>query len=165
MRAYPTTTNERAESYFTHCFEITADDLSTTTANTAQTFTTNVVCAPGDFVTSAGHYLKTAFQATGDAAFNTDTMSIGDSVGGVATIYAAVELNANGTTINAKHAACTGTPLSGFTAATTITITFNAMAAKNLNALNAGSVVVFIRMFRPSKLANALSSGPLLVKS
>lgn len=164
MRFWPLTTNERGEQNYTHVIEITADDLTTTTANTAQTITTPLVMFVGDHIPRVTTHIQTTFKNSADAAFNTDTMSVGDSVGGVATVLAAVELNANGTFVTDKTAIPSGLPATGFTAATTLTVTFNAMAAKNLNALNTGDVFIYILLDRASQLATAASSGPILTK-
>lgn len=164
MRFWPLTTNERGEQDYTHQIEYTADDLTTTTANTAQTLTTPLVLGIGDIVTRVTMHLTTALKASGDNAFNTTTMSVGDSVGGVATLLAATELNENGTEIIDKSAIPSGTPSTGLTAATTVTVTFNAMAAKNLNAINTGVLYIYIQVGRARQLADAASSGPILTK-
>lgn len=164
MRCYPLTTNERAETGYTWAIEVTADDLTESTANTAQTLTTTIPIAAGDFCVSAGHYLTTPFKDASDSAFNTDTASIGDSVGGVATIYAALEMNVNGTEVLYKHVACSSTALSGFTSAAYVTVTFNSMSAKSLVNIDTGLVVFFIQLYKPSVLAGALEAGPLLTK-
>lgn len=164
MRCYPLTTNERAETSYTWVIEVTADDLTTTATNTAQTLTTTIPIAAGDFCASAGHYLTTPFKDADDAAFNTSTASIGDSVGGVATIYAALEMNVNGTEVLYKHVACSSTALSGFTSAAYVTVTFNSMSAKALKDIDTGLVYFFIQLYKPSVLAGVFESGPLLTK-
>lgn len=164
MRFYPLTTNERAELGLTHAVEITADDLTQLTANTAQTLTVPYIFSIGDYIERVTTFLKTPFQDISDAAFNSDTMSVGDSVGGVATILAAIELNLNGTEILNKTAVPTGTPATGFTAASSLTVTINSMALKVLNDIDKGVLIVAIRAFRPALLANSLSYGPLLTK-
>jgi|SRR5882724_4351287 len=164
MRYGTLTTNERAETGYTLWVEITADDLTTIATATAQTLTPGPKFAIGDFVPRVTTVLTTAFADASDSAFNDDTMSVGDSVGGVATILAAIQLNVNGTEILNKTAVPTGTPATGFTAATNLTITFNSMTAKALNDLDTGVLRVFLNVNRPVNLANTLSAGPILTK-
>lgn len=164
MRFWPLTTNERGEQDYTHMLEYTADDLTTTTANTAQTLTTPLILGVGDLITRATMHLTTVFQDVSDAAFNTTTMSVGDSVGGVATVLAATELNVNGTEVIDKSAIPAGAFGTGVATAMTVTVTFNAMAAKNLNAIDAGVVYIYLQVGRAKQLADAASAGPILTK-
>jgi hypothetical protein len=150
----PLTTNEQAgNSGMTHVCTIDANDLTTAATNTAQTFT---LCAlkAGDIIIKTAWRLKTAFQNTADAAFNTDTLSIGDTATGVAAHIAAIEVNLNGTEVfqgfnnTAVH----------YAAADSLTATFNSMAAKSLKDLNAGEVEIFFQLYRPSVLETSVAS-------
>jgi hypothetical protein len=160
MRTWALTTNERAECGHTHLVEITADDLVSTTAGASQTFTTDLLMAVGSFVERVTEMLVTPFQNTNDAAQNTTAMTVGDSVGGAATILASTELNFNGASVPNKTFIPTGTPSTGFTAPTYLTVTIGGMAAKNLNAINRGVVLVAIRSFNPRHLATTSPYGP-----
>jgi hypothetical protein len=157
-------TNERAECAHTHVIEITADNLTVTATNTLQTFTLPFTFAIGDIVERVTWYLATPFQDASDAAFNTDTISVGDSVGGVATLLAAKEANVNGTEVLNTSAVPTGTPSTGFTAATNLTVTVNSMSAKALNDIDTGRVVIAVRIVRPRLLVQAMPYGSLKVK-
>lgn len=165
MKTYPLTTNERAELGLTLAVEITADDLTMTTVTTGQTLTANYIFAIGEYVERVTTFLKTAFKDANDAASILSPMSVGDSVGGVATILAAIELNENGTEILNKTAVPTGVPSTGFTAASNLTMTFGTpTSGKAYVNIDVGCVIVGIRSFRPSLLAKAISPGPILTK-
>jgi hypothetical protein len=164
MKFYPLTTPERAELGHTHVIEVTADDLTQTTVATAQTLNTPHTFAIGDFVERITWLLETPFQDFSDNAFNTDTVSVGDSVGGVATILAATEANLNGSEVLNKTAVPTGTPSTGFTAATVLTVTFNSMAAKALNDIDRGVLYLAMRAFRPAAIGAAVTYGPYITK-
>lgn len=160
MRTWALTTNERAECGHTHLVEITSDDLVSTTAGASQTFTTDLLMAIGSFVERATEILVTPFQNTTDSGHNTTGASLGDSVGGVATLMAAIEVNFNGTTVPNKTAVPSGTPATGFTAPTYLTVTIGGMAAKQLNGINRGVVLFAIRAFNPRHLATTSPYGP-----
>lgn len=165
MLYVPLTTNERAELGLTHAFLITADDLTITTVTTGQTLTSPHIFAIGDHIERVTMFLKTPFKDASDAASIITSMSVGDSVGGVATIMATKELNLNGTEILNFTAIPTGTPLTGFTAATTLTFTFLApTVGKALSDIDVGVVAIGIRAFRPALLAGAFNYGPIQTK-
>ena len=165
MKFYPLTTNERAEIGHTHALEVTADDLTQTTVTTAQTLTSTYQFGVGEFIERVSTYLKTPFENTADAAFLLSPMSVGDSVGGVATIQAAIETNKNGAFVTNKTSVPGGTPSTGFTAVTFLTVTFGTpTAGKKYIDINKGSIVVAMRAFKPSLLGTAISSGPPLTK-
>lgn len=153
MKLRPLTTNERAElPGSTHVCVITADDLTQTATNTAQVLT---VCAlnAGDSVRAFDWDLRVPFQNTGDAAFNSDTISIGDDAS--ATQYAAAaEANANGTFVTWR----TGSTVVLYTAASHILVTVNSMAAKALNNINRGELLIFFTLRRMKNVADAMAS-------
>lgn len=151
MLLRPLTTNERAETPgFTHVAIISANDLTQTTANTAQAFTV-VPIAKGDIMLRAVGVPVVPFQNTGDAAFNSDTVSVGDS--GSATRHtAATEANANG-----AFAPVIGNTPYLYTAADSLIITVNSMTAKALNSINRGEYHVFLAWFRSSFVSNAIA--------
>jgi hypothetical protein len=153
MKIRPLTTNERAETPgYTHVAVITADDLTQATANTAQTITLFALKV-GDIVKRIGWYLRVPFQNTADAAFNSDTVSVGDTAA-VTTHLAAAEANLNGTEIIWR----TGVVNVLYTAADILTVTFNSMAAKSLLNLNRGELILFISLERMKDVADAMAS-------
>lgn len=153
MQVRPLTTNERAESPgYTHVAQINSDDLTTATNNTAQTIT---ICALkiGDVIGRVQDFVKTNFENTADAAFNATTRSLGDN-SAVTTHTSAAETNDNGTVVYSKFS---NTAVGPYTAANTLTVTFNAMAAKNLAALDAGELVVLFQLIRGKNIVDAVS--------
>lgn len=155
MQVRPLSTNERAETPgFTHVAQITADDLTQGTANTAQTIT---VCAlkKNDIIGRVQDFVKTAFQNTADNAFNSDTRSIGDSAS-VTTHTTAAEANANGTVVPSKFS---NTAVGPYTTTNVLTVTFNSMTGKSLSALNRGELIVLFQLIRGMDVVNAVSNS------
>src|SRR5262245_44745563 len=133
MLVRPLTTNERAETPgFTHVARITADDLTQATAAAAQTIDLATL-AKNDIILRVAGYIKTPFQNTLDAAFNSSTVSIGDT-SGVAALAAAGEANANGTFVNILGTVLTGGKI--YTAADTLRVEVKLMASKSLSNIN-----------------------------
>ena len=127
-------------------FVITSDDLTETTANTAQAIDLMAVAA-GTVVRSAGFYLPTPLQDSSDAAFNSSTLSLGD--GGSATaLLTAQETNENGTEIVCANSN-TG---KAYAAAATLKATFGSMSAKSLSDIDTGEVWVFVEYEDLTKL-------------
>lgn len=134
---------ETRESGFTHKAVITHADLTETATGTAQVLAPiNVV--NGSMVTKVAARLDTAFKNTGDAAFNTTAITVGDG-GSANRFLASMELNENGTEILAKEG--TGT-LFVYTATDTVDVTFNSQTGKALNDLNTGKVTVFFSVVK-----------------
>lgn len=129
---------------------VTADMLTMATANTKQTLKLMDLLT-GDIVAAIWWRLKTNFQNSADAAFNSDTLSVGDGSSDTQFI-AAKEVNANGTVISEGFS---NTAVGPYTAAGVINAVFNSMAAKSLSSINKGEVHFFIRMLRPSLLEKA----------
>lgn len=154
MICKPLTTNEISDNGgYTHIASITADDLTTTTANTAQTITIATL-AIGDATGKVATRVKTPFENTADAAFNTTTITIGDGTA-VSTHITAQETNNNGTVVTEKFS---NTLVGPYTAASSVTITFNAMAAKNLNTINKGEIEVLFQLQRIKSLEQAVGA-------
>jgi len=146
-------TNERAEAPgYTHLCEVTADDLTQATVATAQTITVSTFNA-GDQMIRVFWYLKKSFQNTADAAFNTTTVSVGDTAL-VTTHLAAAETNTNGSFVTYR----TGNTLVLYTAADILTVTFNAMAAKALSSINRGDLVLLFGRSRLKELGDSIAS-------
>ena len=152
----PLTTNEQAgNAGMTHVATISANDLTETATNTAQTFT---LCAlkAGDIITKIAWRLKTPFKDASDAAYNNNTLSVGHT-GDVAAHVAAIQVNENGTEV-----------LQGFSntavhyaAADILTVTVNSMAAKSQVNLDVGEVEIFFGLYRPATLTNAVSGAAI----
>ncbi len=156
----PLSLSEQAAHGCTHVATVTADALTTTATATAQTLTLATLKA-GDAIARVYWKLKTTFQDASDAAFNTDTMSVGDTATGVTKWIAAKEVNENGTEIN-YFANFVGGAF--YTAADTLTLTFNSQTAKALNDLDTGEVEVYFALVRPSVLESATGSVPITTK-
>jgi hypothetical protein len=155
MLVRPLTTNERAEiPGFTHIAIITANDLTQTTVATAQAFTLCGVKA-GDILYRAIGEPVVPFQNTLDAAFNSDTVSLGDT--GLATRHlAATEANQNGTFLKVMG----NTPYL-YTAADSLIATVNSMAAKALNNINRGEYHFLFCLTRSRLISDAVvRTGP-----
>lgn len=132
---------------FTHAFIVDHTDLDLTTAATAQTLALLDV-AKGDIVQACAVDVLTAFENTADAAFNDVQIEVGDS-GSVARFLAAQQVNVNGTEVMAK--AGTGTQYA-YTSTTTVDIKVGSMTGKNLDALNKGKLVVYLRVVKLAPL-------------
>jgi len=154
MLLRPLTTNERAETPgFTHVARITADDLTQATAAAAQTID---LCTlnKNDIILRAAGYIRVPFENTLDAAFNTSTVSIGDT-GGVAALAAAGEANKNAATpVNTL-----GSTAKIYTAADTLRVTVNSMSGKSLVNINRGEYYVFVSLSRLAFVANAMAAA------
>jgi hypothetical protein len=151
---------EASDSGATHCATITADALTTTATATAQTLTI-VSLKAGDTLSNVFWKLKTTFQDASDAAFNTDTMSVGDTNTGVTKWIAAKEVNENGTEIN-YFANFVGGAF--YTSADSLTVTFNSQTAKALNDLDTGQVELYFHLVRPNRLEKATGAIPITTK-
>ena len=156
----PLSTFECADSGCNYAATVTADALTTTATATAQTLTI-VSLKAGDAIDRVFWRLKTTFQDASDAAFNTDTMSIGDTATGVAKWIAAKEVNENGTEILYFANFVGGTV---YTAADSFTMTFNSQTGKALNDLDTGEVELYFHLVRASRLEKATTAIPITTK-
>jgi hypothetical protein len=151
MIVRPLTTNERAETPgFTHVAILIAADLTNPTAAAAQTFDLFGLKA-GDIVLRVAGVPVVPFQNSADAAFNSNTVSVGD-VGGVATLMTAAEANENGTEVTGFG----NTPVI-YATTNTLRVTVNSMAAKSLININRGEYHVFISLCRLANVSNAIA--------
>lgn len=144
----------------THFAVITADALTTSTANTAQTINMGVVPA-GYYVMKSELRLVKPFKDASDAAFNTTTTSLGDG-SAVNTHITAKETNENGTEIVVP--ALNNTPVGPYTSADHLDITFNAMAAKKLSDIDVGELHVLVQLFNPKALSDVKRLSPITTK-
>jgi hypothetical protein len=151
MLVRPLTTNERAETPgFTHVAIILAADLTQATAAAAQTFDLCGLKA-GDIIYKVAGVPVVPFQNSADAAFNTNTVSVGDT-GGVATLMVAAEANENGTEVTGM-----GNTAVLYATANTLRATVNSMAAKSLVNINRGEYHIFFALCRLSNVSNAIA--------
>lgn len=118
------------------------DFLSQTTANTALAVTVGAIASRTSYLLVSAE-LVTPFQDTADAAFNSNTISVGDT--GSATRHLnALQVNANGTPVWLSHG--TGTRQL-YTAADSIIVTLNSMAAKSLSNLKRGLIRFYFKAY------------------
>src|SRR6266542_173115 len=151
MIVRPLTTNERAELIgFTHVIVITANDLTQATAATAQTFDAFALL-PGDIIAKAIGVPVVPFKDASDVAFNSDTVSVGDT-GSVVRHTAATEANGNGTFLRVQ-----GNTSYLYTAADKLRITVNSMAAKSLVNIDIGEYHVFVSLVRTDDVSKAIA--------
>lgn len=127
---------------YNYRFVIDHTDLTTSADNTAQDITL-ITLPANSVVKSAATYLKTPFQLTGTAAYNSNVLIVGDP-GVTNRIIASQQLNVNGTEVLAKAHAST-TPFA-YVAATAIVANFASMAAYDLAELDAGEVHIFLEV-------------------
>ena len=140
MKVYELPAETKAATGYTHKVIITHEDLTTATANTAQTIELLSVAA-GDVVNTAAVKVVTAFSDASDTAYNTTTLIVGDD-GTTNRFVTSLELNVNGTEVLYK--AATNTAPHAYTAANTVDAVFGSMAAKSLSDIDAGEVHVFL---------------------
>jgi hypothetical protein len=158
LRVQPLLTNEIADNGgYTHRALITADDLTVTTTNTAQTFQFDI--AAGDTILKVGWRAETFFKDASDAAYNSNTMSIGDD-NSVTTHIGAVQLNENGTEVRQGFTNTATT----YSAADHFKVTINSMSAKALNDIDTGQVIILFQLSRIATLTNAVTHAVVTTK-
>jgi hypothetical protein len=145
MKVYPLNDNERASTGFTHRINITHEDLTETTANTAQTIAIFTVAA-GDYVADAAVAVTTKFEDASDNAFNATTVIVGDD-GNDDRYIASQEVNANGSFV-LYGPAVNSTVKYAYLAANTVDIKFGSMAAKSLSDIDVGELDVFLSVIK-----------------
>ena len=142
MELFELPSETKAATGFTHKAIITHTDLTQSTDNTAQDV--KIITVPAkSLVTRVAIHLKTPFEKTGTAAYNTNALIIGDS-GDTDRWLTSTETNVNGTEILAK-----GQPSTiphAYVTATDINANFASMASYDLAELDAGEVEVFFSL-------------------
>lgn len=149
MKTYVLSQEEQAKTGFTHRINLTHEDLTETTANTAQTIAILTVAAR-DYVSDAAFNLVTPFEDASDNALNTTTIIVGDD-GNDDRYIVSTELNKNGSEILAFGAASTARY--AYLAANTIDAIFGSMAAKSLSDIDVGEIDIFLKVSRLPDLA------------
>lgn len=122
--------------------DISHEDLTEETANTAQTLVPLNFAAGDAFIITAMR-LVTPFENTADAAHNTTTLSVGDN-DSATRFLASTELNEKGTEILFAAGALTA-PNYVYLAAKELRLAFGSMSAKSLSDLNKGRVLLYGR--------------------
>lgn len=146
-----------ANGGFSHIVVIDADNLTETTANTAQPIALPTL--PKGWIYNKGYgYLVTPFQDTRDAAYNTTTFSLGD-VGDTARYIASAQLNLNGTEITIPKF---GNTAFQFTAATGLLATFGSQSGKSLSNINKGELHVVVQIIDTDILSILQGNTPIL---
>ena len=135
----------------THALRITADDLTETTANTAQALTVDV--ADGEVFELLATNLVTPFEDASDAAFNSTVLTVGDG-SDTDRFLTSQQLNANGTVIDyATGAAAQGPSGHVYNTADTVDFTFGSMSAKALADIDTGELLVYYRKTKLTRFA------------
>lgn len=143
-----------AQTGFTHLVILTHEDLTQATANTAQVIALLTVAA-GDAVFRAATVLVTPFTDASDAAFNSTAITVGET--DADRFIVSQQLNSNGTEV--FYGVHPSTTPFVFTAADTIDITFNSMAAKALVDIDAGELHVYLGLVRMANLSGNAGSA------
>ena len=122
--------------------EINADTaLTEATANTAQVLNLFDV-RDGHLVEYKGGYLKTPFEDASDAAFNSNTITLGDG-GDADRFLVSTQLNVNGTEILYPLPALGAY---AYTATDTVDATIGSMTAKSLSEIDTGVILLGFRV-------------------
>jgi hypothetical protein len=131
--------NEAPRGY-NYRFVIDHPDLTQSADNTAQDIT--LITLPANSVVKAtATYLKTPFELVGTTAYNSNTISIGDS-GSATRFVNAQQINRNGTEVLAN---ATNTTFA-YETATAVVARFASMASYDLAELNAGEIHIFLEV-------------------
>lgn len=149
MKFAPLTIEEQASSGgFTHRLDFSYRDIPAGIANnTAKTWGAGYLPALGasDFVAKTELHLTTAFSDASDAAFNSDTISFGDTTTATRFVNAS-EANVNGTEVlNVVPGAVTNAI---YTAAAQLQLTLNSMANKTVSDLDGGKAYILVEIHR-----------------
>lgn len=134
----------RAATGFTHRVRLDTTHLNETAVATSDIFTFAIPA-----LTSISDVMLTVeetLQDVSDAGFNSNTVSVGDN-SSATTFLGATETNANGSYVKMARMQTQTTGPQVYTAANTLKITVNSMAAKALNDLDRGKISVWLKMF------------------
>ena len=125
---------------YNYRFVIDHPDLTQGTDNTTQDIT--LITLPANSVVKAtATWLKTPFELIGTTAYNSNTISIGDS-GSATRFVNAQQINRNGTEVLAN---ATNTTFA-YEAPTAVVARFASMASYDLLELNAGEIHIFLEV-------------------
>lgn len=148
MTINPLPIETQAAFGYNHEVVLTHEDLTETTANTAEAITI-LALTEGQTIERIAWELETPFEDASDNAFNVTTLQLKR---GSTELIAATETNVNGTEVFRKRY---DTP-STSTASENLTANFMSMAAKSLSDIDTGEVRIFFRLSDPVALAATL---------
>ena len=155
VESFTLTANTSAQTAYNEMYVIRAADLTETTVDTAQTIALRTVKL-GTAVEACGMYLVTTFKDASDAAFNTTTLTVGET--DVDRFLTSTELNVNGTEVLSKSTAnAVDTLPYDFVAADTIDAVFTPMSGKALNDIDTGTLIIFLRITEKADLARGIT--------
>jgi hypothetical protein len=156
MKLTPLLVEEASKQGFTHRLDFSYKDIPAGIANnTAQVWTPAGLPA-GTIVYATYLILVTPFQNTADTAFNSDTVSFGDT-GSATRFISAVELNANGTFITDAYQTEKNQL---YTTADSLKLTLNSMSGKSVSNLNRGQAFILLRVGNENRAAIIDTQGP-----
>ena len=138
MKFAPLTLEERAATGMTHRLDFDVSDIPAGIAtNTAYTFNTAPlpILKAGMVVKRIHFYLSVPLKASGDAAFNSTTINLGEASSATRWM-SAVQLNENGTEVITTFPGAAENTI--YTGDQQISFTLGSMAAKTLSNLNVG---------------------------
>lgn len=147
------------DGHFTHLAIIDADDLTMVTANTVQDIPLGTV-PKGWIIGKTMVRLIVPFQNTGDGAYNTSTLIIGDS-GSSNRYLTSTELNKNGSYVTIPKYNNTSYQVTGDTA---IVAEFGSQSSKSLSSLNKGEVHIFLQLIDTGVLSDLQGTAPITTK-
>jgi hypothetical protein len=148
MKVYELPAETKAATGFTHKAIVSHVDLTEATADTDQTIALLSVAA-GDVVEKAAIKLVTPFKDASDSAFNDTKVQVGDGTD-TDEYVAATQVNENGTEV--LFAANVNTVPFAYTAADTVDLLVESMAAKSLSDLDAGEIHIYLAVTKLSSL-------------
>jgi hypothetical protein len=134
---------------FNYRFVIDHTDLTTAADNTAQDITL-ITLPANSVVKSAATYLKVPFELVGTAAYNSNTVIVGDA-GNDDRFITSQQINVNGTEVLAQAQAST-TP-HAYVAATAVVAKFASMASYDLLELDKGEIHIFLEVAQLDSLS------------
>lgn len=164
MKFSPLTNEEKtASGGFTHRLDFSYRDIPAGIANnTAKTWGAGYLPAlrASDFVAKTELHLTTAFEDASDSAFNSSTISFGDTTTATRFVNAS-EANKNGTEVlNVVPGAVTNAI---YTAAGQLQLTLNAMANKTVSDLDVGQAYILVEIHeagqKPQEQATPFGTG------
>ena len=138
--------NSRVNGY-THVITIGHADLTETTTNTAHTFSIDIPAHT--YVRDALLDLVTPFEDKSDTAFNSTTITVGDT-DTAAQYISATQVNVNGTEVLVK--AMDGTARLYADGTDDLVISVGSMSAKSLSNIDAGEARVYLNLAEPGTL-------------
>lgn len=144
--------NNAAQSGYNRVVILTHEDLTEATANTAQTIPLFAV-RPGSIVRRVDCKLIRPFKDASDAAFNSNTVTVGDG-GSANRFLASQQLNKNGTEID--YPVGTGTVYQ-YTAADTVDAVIGSMSAKSLSDIDTGELHLYFNVIDMDQLGEPIA--------